>query len=99
MDLGYLVEGYEKQYEGRGHESSPEGDLGHDVLRDDYEPADLIDDRFIGGTPDDWVSELQSYEDVFESDHVIVQISFDGISHEDVMEQLLLLGNEVKPRI
>jgi hypothetical protein len=61
--LDHLVEGYEKQYEGRGHEPSPEGDLGHDVLRGDYEPEDLVEDRFIVGDPDDWVSELKNIQE------------------------------------
>jgi len=51
----YLVEGYEKQYRGRGHEPSARGDLGHDVIHDDYDPMELIEDRFIVGSPDDWV--------------------------------------------
>jgi alkanesulfonate monooxygenase SsuD/methylene tetrahydromethanopterin reductase-like flavin-dependent oxidoreductase (luciferase family) len=99
LALDHLVEGYEKQYEGRGHEPSPEGDLGHDVLRGDYEPEDLLENRFIVGDPDDWVSELKAYEDALGADHVVVRIYFEGMSHDDVMDQLELLAEEVTPRL
>lgn len=99
LALEHLVGGYEKQYEGRGHEPSPDGDLGHDVLRGDYEPDDLIEGRFVVGDPDDWVSELQAYEDALGTNHVVVRIYFEGMSHEDVMKQLALLADEVEPRI
>lgn len=99
MALEYLVEGYEKQYEGRGHEPSEKGDLGHDVLRGEYEPADLIEDRFIVGDPDDWVEELHAYETALDADHVVTRIYFEGMDHSDVMNQLTLLCEEVAPRV
>ncbi|MEF8781761.1 MAG: LLM class flavin-dependent oxidoreductase [Haloarculaceae archaeon] len=97
--LEYLVEGYEKQYEGRGHEPSEQGDLGHDVLRGEYDPEDLIEDRFLVGDPDDWVEELRAYEDELGADHVVVRIYFEGMDHADVMEQLELICEEVEPRV
>lgn len=95
----YLVPGYEKQYEGRGHEASAQGDLGHDVLRGEYDPADLVEDRFIVGDPDDWVRELESYEDHLGVDHVVARIYFEGMDHETVMGQLELLCEAVAPRV
>lgn len=99
LAIEHLVEGYEKQYEGRGHEPSEQGDLGHDVLRGEYDPEDLIEDRFLVGNPDDWVEELQAYEDVLGADHVVVRIYFEGMNHGDVMNQLELICEEVKPRL
>jgi alkanesulfonate monooxygenase SsuD/methylene tetrahydromethanopterin reductase-like flavin-dependent oxidoreductase (luciferase family) len=99
LALEHLVEGYEKQYEGRGHEPSEKGDLGHDVLRGEYEPEDLIEDRFIVGDPDDWVEELRDYEDRLGADHVVVRIYFEGMDHETIMGQLALLCEEVAPRV
>lgn len=95
----YIVPGYAKQYEGRGHEPSERGDLGHDVLRGDFEPADLVEERFVVGDPDDWVSELRAYEEALGADHVVVRIYFEGMTHEDVMDQLELLCEEVAPRV
>lgn len=95
----YIVPGYEKQYEGRGHEASDRGDLGHDVLRGEYDPANLVEDRFIVGDPDDWVQELESYKNHLGTDHVVTRIYFEGMDHDTVMEQLDLLCNEVAPRV
>jgi alkanesulfonate monooxygenase SsuD/methylene tetrahydromethanopterin reductase-like flavin-dependent oxidoreductase (luciferase family) len=95
----YLVTGYEKQYEGRGHEESERGDLGHDVIHEDYDPRDLVEDRFIVGDPDDWVEELRAYEDALGADHVVARIYFEGMSHGDVMDQLELLCSEVAPAV
>lgn len=95
----YIVSGYEKQYAGRGHEPSERGDLGHDVLRGEYEPADLVEGRFLVGDPDDWVAELRAYEEALGADHVVARIFFEGMSHEDVMAQLELLCEEVAPRV
>jgi alkanesulfonate monooxygenase SsuD/methylene tetrahydromethanopterin reductase-like flavin-dependent oxidoreductase (luciferase family) len=95
----HLVSGYEKQYKDRGHEASERGDLGHDVIHDDYDPHDLIENRFIVGTPDDWVEELHAYEEELGADHVVTRIYFEGMSHEDMMHQLDLLCSEVAPRV
>lgn len=101
VDLAHehLVTGYEKQYKNRGHESSERGDLGHDVIHEDYDPRDLIEDRFIVGDPDDWVEELRAYEDAMGADHVVTRIYFEEMSHEDVIDQLDLLCNEVAPKV
>lgn len=95
----HLVTGYEKQYKGRGHEPSAEGDLGHDVIGEEYDPSDLIEDRFIVGDPDDWVEELRQYDRDVGVDHLVARIYFEGMSHEQVMDQLELLCEEVAPRI
>jgi alkanesulfonate monooxygenase SsuD/methylene tetrahydromethanopterin reductase-like flavin-dependent oxidoreductase (luciferase family) len=99
LAVEYLVEGYEKQYEGRGHEPSEQGDLGHDVLRGEYDPEDLIEDRFLVGDPDDWVKELEAYEDALGADHVVVRVYFEGMDHGDIMDQLELICEEVKPQL
>lgn len=95
----YLVAGYEKQYEGRGHEESEQGDLGHDVLRQEYDPDDLIEERFIVGNPDDWVREITAYKDALDIDHLVVRVYFEGMDHDDVMRQLELLCEEVAPKV
>jgi len=95
----YLVEGYEKQYRGRGHEPSARGDLGHDVIHDDYDPMELIEDRFVVGSPDDWVEEIRAYDEAMGVDHLTARICFEGMDHGDVMDQLELLCDEVEPRL
>lgn len=95
----YLVTGYEKQYKGRGHENSKRGDLGHDVIHEDYDPTDLVEERFIVGDPDDWIQELRAYEDALGVDHVATRIYFEGMSHDDIMDQLELLCSEVAPEV
>jgi alkanesulfonate monooxygenase SsuD/methylene tetrahydromethanopterin reductase-like flavin-dependent oxidoreductase (luciferase family) len=95
----HLVSGYEKQYKDRGHEASERGDLGHDVIHEDYNPHDLIEDRFIVGDPDDWIEELRAYEDALGADHIVTRIYFEGMTHEDMMQQLDLLCSEVVSRV
>lgn len=95
----YIVSGYEKQYAGRGHEPSERGDLGHDVLRGEYESIDLMEDRFIVGDPTDWIEELKAYEEAVGAEHVVVRLFFEGMSHADVMAQLRLLADEVVPAL
>jgi len=99
LALEYLVEGYEKQYKDRGHEPSGRGDLGHDVIHDDYDPMDLVEDRFIVGSPEDWVEEIRAYDEAMGVDHLAVRIYFEGMDHGDVMDQLELLCDEVAPRV
>ena len=81
------------------HEASERGDLGHDVIHEDYDPHDLIEDRFIVGDPDDRVEELRAYEDALGANRVVTRIYFEGMSHEDVMSQLELLCSEVAPKV
>lgn len=95
----YVVSGYEKQYKNRGHEPSERGDLGHDVIHEDYDPRDLIEDRFIVGNPNDWVEEIRAYRDVVGADHIVTRIYFEGMTHQDVMDQLELLCDEVVPYV
>jgi hypothetical protein len=45
------------------------------------------------------VSELKAYEDALGADHMVVRIYFGGMSHDDVMDQLELLAEEVTPRL
>lgn len=95
----YVGSGYEKQYRDRGHEASKCGDLGHDVIHEDYDPQDLVEDRFIVGDPDDWIEEVRSYGAEFGADHIVTRIYFEGMSHEAVMDQLELLCSEVAPEV
>lgn len=95
----YLISGYEKQYKGQGHEPSERGDLAHDVLHGDYEPSDLSEGRFIIGDPDDWLEDIERYEAELGADHLAVRLYFEGMAHEDVMDQIELLGSEVIPHI
>lgn len=95
----YIVSGYEKQYAGRGHEPSERGDLGHDVLRGEYDAMDLVEERFIVGSPSDWIEELRTYEEAVGAEHVVVRLFFEGMSHEDVMRQLELLCDDVVPAL
>jgi alkanesulfonate monooxygenase SsuD/methylene tetrahydromethanopterin reductase-like flavin-dependent oxidoreductase (luciferase family) len=96
----YLVSAYEAQYKGHGYDPSERGDLGHDVIHSDgYEPRNLIEDRFIVGDPDDWAEELERYETEFGADHVVVRLYANGMTHEDVLDQLELICEEVVPAL
>jgi alkanesulfonate monooxygenase SsuD/methylene tetrahydromethanopterin reductase-like flavin-dependent oxidoreductase (luciferase family) len=74
-------------------------DVVAEVIHEDYDPHDLIEDRFIVGDPDDWIEELRAYEDALGADHIVTRIYFEGMTHEDMMQQLDLLCSEVVSRV
>ncbi len=59
----------------------------------------LSTDRFIIGSPETCVRQIQRFADTFGMDHLICRLYFPGISHDHIMRELELLANEVMPAI
>ncbi|MDP6801388.1 MAG: LLM class flavin-dependent oxidoreductase [SAR202 cluster bacterium] len=57
----------------------------------------LSTDRFIVGSPETCVRQIQRFADTFGMDHLICRLYFPGMSHEHIMRELELLANEVMP--
>ena len=78
------------------------GDWKHPLIGgEDTARVDQIDaishNRFLVGSPDTVIRQLQKFEDAFGVDHLICRLYFPGISHEFIMEELQLLAAEVIP--
>ena len=54
-------------------------------------------DRFLVGSPETVIRQLQSFEQAFGVDHLICRLFFPGIPHDFIMNELRLLANEVMP--
>ncbi len=68
---------------------------------EDTARVDQIDaisqDRFLVGSPDTVIRQLQKFKDAFGVDHLICRLYFPGIPHEFIMNELKLLAREVMP--
>jgi alkanesulfonate monooxygenase SsuD/methylene tetrahydromethanopterin reductase-like flavin-dependent oxidoreductase (luciferase family) len=60
---------------------------------------DLAKDRFLLGSPDDVVSELQRYSEELGVNHMIFRMQWPGMPQEQVLKQIDLLGREVIPQV
>lgn len=58
---------------------------------------DISRDRFIIGSPDTVIRQIQKFRDAFGVDHLICRLYFPGIPHEVIMAELKLLAKEVIP--
>jgi alkanesulfonate monooxygenase SsuD/methylene tetrahydromethanopterin reductase-like flavin-dependent oxidoreductase (luciferase family) len=54
-------------------------------------------DRFIIGSPETVIKQIQRFNDCFHMDHLICRLYFPGIPHDLIMEELTLLAHEVLP--
>lgn len=54
-------------------------------------------DRFLVGSPDTVIRQLQKFVDTFGVDHLICRLFFPGIPHDFIMNELRLLAKEVMP--
>ena len=67
----------------------------------DSAPVDQFDaisrDRFLVGSPDTVVEQLQVFVQAFRPDHLICRLYFPGIPHDFIMQELRLLAREVMP--
>ena len=102
MAVEYVYPSYEEVYggdSGADKDESDRGDLGADVAASDEDPMDLIRDRVIVGSPDEWVDHLRRYEEATGTDHVVVRLAFPEMSHEQVMDQLELISDEVLSKL
>ncbi len=77
-------------------------DWSHPLIgREDATPVDQLEhlgrDRFLVGTPDQVVSQLQRFREAFGVDHLICRLYFPGMPHEHIVTELRLLAKEVIP--
>jgi alkanesulfonate monooxygenase SsuD/methylene tetrahydromethanopterin reductase-like flavin-dependent oxidoreductase (luciferase family) len=54
-------------------------------------------DRFLVGSPETVIRQLQKFVDAFGVDHLICRLYFPGIPHEFIKDELRLLAQEVIP--
>ena len=60
--------------------------------------ADLFRrDRFLVGSPDTIIRQLQRFQETFGVDHLICRLYFPGLEHTFIMDELRLLAKEVLP--
>ena len=60
---------------------------------------DLAKDRFLLGSPDEVVSEIQRYEEELDANYLIFRMQWPGMEQSQVLKQIELLGKEVIPRV
>lgn len=68
---------------------------------EDSSPVDQFDaisrNRFLVGSPETVIKQLQKFVDTFGVDHLICRLYFPGIPHDFIMNELRLLAQEVMP--
>jgi probable F420-dependent oxidoreductase len=71
------------------------------IGNEDPAPVNQLDaisrDRFLVGSPEMIIQQIQNFKDTFNMDHLIFRLYFPGISHEFIMKELKLLAEEVLP--
>ena len=90
----HLLINYRDEYGG--------GEWKHPLIgAEDTARVDQLDaishDRFLVGSPDTVIQQLQKFKDAFSVDHLICRLYFPGIPHEFIMNELRLLASEVMP--
>lgn len=68
---------------------------------EDSTPVDqfkaMSKERFLVGSPDTVIKELDKYRETFKVDHIICRLYFPGIPHKFIMQELVYLAEEVMP--
>jgi len=59
----------------------------------------ILTKRFIIGSPEEVVDQLQSYIDELRINHLVLRVALPGIRHADVLEAIRLLWNRVLPQL
>ena len=59
----------------------------------------LAEDRFLVGSPEDVVAEIERYREAMNLDHLFVRTQFPGMDPADVRSSIRLLAEEVAPRV
>jgi probable F420-dependent oxidoreductase len=90
----HLLINYRDEYGG--------GKWKHPLIgNEDTAPVDQFEaisqDRFLVGSPETVINQLQKFVDAFGVDHLICRLYFPGIPHEFIMNELRLLAKEVMP--
>ncbi|WP_247010574.1 LLM class flavin-dependent oxidoreductase [Halorientalis litorea] len=89
--MPYLLDKYDSLAEWGAADEGPDDD------RERFEAA--REGRYLVGSPDDVVAELEELHDRIGVDHVVARVQWPGMAHETAMGALELLGNEVQPRV
>ena len=71
--------------------------IGDDTFHDQWEA--LKENRFLVGTPEDVVSEIERYRDAMGLDNLFVRTQFPGMDLDDVRSSIELFGDEVVPHL
>jgi alkanesulfonate monooxygenase SsuD/methylene tetrahydromethanopterin reductase-like flavin-dependent oxidoreductase (luciferase family) len=90
----YVMVNYRDEYGG--------GKWKHPLIgNQDTAPVDQFDaisrDRFLVGSPETVIVQLQQFVSAFGVDHLICRLYFPGIPHDFIMNELRLLAGEVMP--
>ncbi len=90
----HLLISYRDEYGG--------GEWRHPLIgAEDSAPIDRFDElsrgRFLVGSPDTVIRDIQDLQLTFGVDHLICRLFFPGLSHEFIMRELHLLADEVMP--
>jgi alkanesulfonate monooxygenase SsuD/methylene tetrahydromethanopterin reductase-like flavin-dependent oxidoreductase (luciferase family) len=90
----HLLINYRDEYGG--------GEWKHPLIgAEDTARVDQIDaisqDRFLIGSPETVIRQLQKFKSAFGVDHLICRLYFPGIPHKFIMNELKLLASEVMP--
>ena len=59
---------------------------------------ELARDRFLIGTPQEVVREIQRYRDQLGVTHMLFRMQWPGMPHREVIRQLELFGQQVAPQ-
>ncbi len=57
----------------------------------------LAHDRFIVGNPEECIARIRRFQETFGVDHLICRLYFAGMPHDEIMQELRLLGKEILP--
>ena len=57
----------------------------------------IAQDRFVVGSPDSCIRQIQHFVETYNPDHFICRLYFPGLPHEHIMAELRLLAREVFP--
>jgi alkanesulfonate monooxygenase SsuD/methylene tetrahydromethanopterin reductase-like flavin-dependent oxidoreductase (luciferase family) len=60
---------------------------------------ELARDRFLLGSPDDTVREIERYRETLGINCLIFRMQWPGMDHRQVMRQIELIAREVIPRV
>lgn len=88
-----------KEYVHRTYLDEYGGEFSHPLMTadsvEDFE--ELADDRFLWGTPDDIIAQIEDMQDRFALDHLALRFHHSGMPQDLVEDQIRLFGEEVIP--
>ena len=78
------------------------GKWKHPLIEQEAQTTDITMEtinrhRFIVGSPETVIEQVQRFKDLFGMDHLICRLYFPGIPHRFIMDELELLAHEVLP--